>query len=117
MLTNSKNTASTMSDVINFQPKSIFCIGCKNAFIFTTEEQTFFHSLGLTNVPKRCPHCRLYMRMRREGKSTDTLTQLNCCKCGEKTSVPFLPKSESEIFCITCFREFKKVNRKTGAKI
>jgi CxxC-x17-CxxC domain-containing protein len=101
---------------VEFQPKSISCIGCKDSFIFSIEEQVFFHSLGLTNVPKRCLHCRLLMRLRREGKSTDTLTQLNCCNCGEKASVPFLPKNEKKIFCVTCYREFKKGNLRTLAE-
>ena len=108
MSTNSKPSQPTIADIVQFQPKSIFCIGCKSPFIFSVEEQIFFHSLGLTNVPKRCSHCRLLMRMRREGKSTEILTQLNCFKCGEKTTVPFLPKNDKEIFCMACFKQFKR---------
>src|ERR1700722_3063335 len=101
---------STMLDVVQFQTKNISCIECRKAFIFSIEEQEFFHGLGLTNTPKRCPHCRILIRMRREGKLTNTVTQLNCVECGEKTTVPFLPKNERAIYCPACFRQFKRGN-------
>ncbi len=91
-------------------PKNITCIECRNTFVFTAGEQGFFQSRGLSNEPKRCPHCRILMRMRREGKSTDSVTRVNCIVCGDKTTVPFLPRDEKKIFCASCYkaRGFKR---------
>jgi CxxC-x17-CxxC domain-containing protein len=96
--------------IFPYLPKNITCIECKNTFVFSTGEQGFFHSRGFANQPKRCPHCRVLMRMRREGKSTDVATQTNCVACGEKTTVPFLPRDEKKVLCATCYkaRGFKR---------
>ena len=101
-----------MSDIAQFETKSLSCVECRNVFIFSIQEQEFFHSHGLANTPKRCPHCRILIRMRREGKSTDTVTQLNCIECGEKTTVPFQPRNDRQIYCATCFKQFKQADDK-----
>jgi len=105
------------SNRVAYFPKDLVCIECKKTFVFSTGEQDFFNSRGLSNEPKRCPHCRVLMRMRREGKSTDSVTQTNCVVCGEKTTVPFLPRDEKRIFCASCYkaRDFKREPRSTGA--
>jgi CxxC-x17-CxxC domain-containing protein len=90
---------SESSETFPFPPKAISCIECKNTFVFSSAEQDFFYRHGLSNEPKRCPHCRVMMRMRREGKSTDAVTQTECAACGEKTTVPFLPREEKKIYC------------------
>lgn len=46
------------------QDKTITCQDCKNPFVFTAGEQTFFKSKGLTNEPKRCPPCRKLKKAR-----------------------------------------------------
>src|SRR5580700_7655645 len=84
-------TISGAIEMAQYLPKNITCIECKNTFVFSAGEQSFFQCRGLSNEPKRCPHCRVLMRMRREGKSTDSVTQTNCVACGDKTTVPFLP--------------------------
>jgi len=109
MLTKNDLSKSTVLNVVQFQSKSIFCIECRNIFIFSTGEQEFFRSYALSNEPKRCQYCRILARMRREGKSIETLIQLNCVKCGEKTTVPFLPKDDKTITCPSCFRQRRQI--------
>ncbi len=36
----------------------LYCRDCNQEFTFTTGEQEFFESRGLTNAPSRCPTCR-----------------------------------------------------------
>jgi CxxC-x17-CxxC domain-containing protein len=100
-----------------FLPKTIVCIECKRNFVFSQGEQGFFRSRGLSNEPKRCPHCRVLMRMRREGKPTDTVTETNCTVCGEKTTVPFLPRDEKKILCAACYKAkgFQREPQSSGA--
>jgi hypothetical protein len=38
--------------------KSIQCSDCGASFTFTTGEQEFYATKGLTNEPKRCAPCR-----------------------------------------------------------
>jgi CxxC-x17-CxxC domain-containing protein len=97
-------------EILPFLPKNIICIECKTNFVFSAGEQGFFLSRGLSNEPKRCPHCRVLMRMRREGKPVDVVTQVNCIICGDKTTVPFLPRDQKKILCATCYkaRGFKR---------
>jgi len=103
-------------DITAFLPKNIVCIECKRNFVFSEGEQGFFRSRGLSNEPRRCPHCRVLMRMRREGKPTDTVTETNCTVCGEKTTVPFLPRDEKKILCAACYKAkgFQRGTRASG---
>lgn len=36
----------------------LLCEECGRQFIHTREKQEFYVSIGLTNLPKRCPECR-----------------------------------------------------------
>ncbi len=54
---------------MSFQDKSIQCSDCGSVFTFATREQKFFESKGLTNEPRRCPHCRKAKRQQRHGPS------------------------------------------------
>jgi CxxC-x17-CxxC domain-containing protein len=103
-------------DISVYFPKNITCIECRKTFVFSPGEQGFFQSRGLSNEPKRCPHCRVLMRMRREGKPTDTVTDTNCIVCGERTTVPFLPRDEKKILCAACYKEkgFRRETRSSG---
>ncbi len=44
------------------QNKVLICIDCRKPFEFTTGEQRFFSSKGLSQ-PKRCPACREKRRL------------------------------------------------------
>ncbi len=106
-------TISETTELFPYLPKNITCIECKNTFVFSSGEQGFFQSRGLSNEPKRCPHCRVLMRMRREGKPVDIVTQVNCVVCGDQTTVPFLPRDHKKILCASCYKErgFKRPPR------
>jgi len=41
--------------------KKLICCDCQSEFTFSTGEQRYFASKGLS-VPKRCPECRLKRR-------------------------------------------------------
>jgi len=99
-----------MANPVELQTRNLTCIECHQNFVFSAGEQSFFLNRGLSNEPRRCPHCRVLMRMRREGKSTDLVTKVDCAECGEKTTVPFLPKEGKKIFCAVCLKAsgFKK---------
>ena len=43
---------------MSFVDKSIQCLDCGATFSFTTGEQEFYATKGLTNEPKRCAPCR-----------------------------------------------------------
>jgi len=76
-------------DITAFLPKNIVCIECKRNFVFSEGKQGFFRSRGLSNEPRRCPHCRVLMRMRREGKPTDTVTETTALSAEKKQQYPF----------------------------
>jgi hypothetical protein len=40
-----------------FKDKVLTCCDCGCSFVFTSGEQAYFHSKGLSQ-PKRCPECR-----------------------------------------------------------
>ena len=41
-----------------FQDETLSCRDCGRQFVFTSGEQEFYQSRGLTNKPGRCPECR-----------------------------------------------------------
>ena len=41
-----------------FHDRTLTCRDCSDAFVFSSGEQQFFASKGLTNDPQRCPTCR-----------------------------------------------------------
>jgi hypothetical protein len=45
------------SEQSKYQDIKIFCMDCDKEFTFTSEEQQFFYSKGLS-TPKRCQPCR-----------------------------------------------------------
>jgi len=54
---------------MTYQDKSIQCSDCGTTFTFTTGEQEFYASKGLTNEPKRCAACRAAKKAQRGGDS------------------------------------------------
>ena len=49
--------------------KSITCSDCGATFSFTTGEQEFYASKGLTSEPKRCAPCRQAKKQKSYGNS------------------------------------------------
>ncbi|MBS1989064.1 MAG: zinc-ribbon domain containing protein [Cyanobacteria bacterium SZAS LIN-3] len=90
-----------------FQDKDISCRDCNKSFVFSAGEQEFFHAKGLINEPKRCPNCRILMRVQRNGEDPGRTAEVNCAECGAPTRVPFQPKGYKPVYCTYCFRTRK----------
>lgn len=50
------------------EDKKLICRDCKEEFVFTVGEQTFYKEKGFDNEPVRCPECR---RTRKSQKMTE----------------------------------------------
>ncbi|MBN1375610.1 MAG: zinc-ribbon domain containing protein [Dehalococcoidia bacterium] len=94
---------------MSFEDKTLQCSDCSNSFTFTSGEQEFFASKGYTNEPKRCPTCR---QARKSGDGDErrgprTMVSAICSECGQATEVPFQPREDRPVYCITCYAKTK----------
>ncbi len=97
---------STRTEVaMEYRDQTLECRDCAKEFAFTIGEQQFFALKGLTNVPKRCPNCRILLRLERSGKDTSNTTELACATCGELTRVPFKPTQDKPVYCSLCLHK------------
>lgn len=87
--------------LIRFLDKTLVCQDCGKEFIWSAGEQEFYAVIGLDNEPKRCPSCRKARRYgwRKPWKEHEVV----CAACGEKTTVPFLPKEGRPVYCRDCY--------------
>jgi CxxC-x17-CxxC domain-containing protein len=90
-----------------FVEKSLNCRDCGTDFVFPKAEQEFFAAKGLAHEPKRCPNCRVLMRVRRSGKDVANTSEVNCAECGIATRVPFHPKGNKPVYCVMCLGNIK----------
>lgn len=90
-----------------FTERVLRCCDCAGDFVFTIGEQEFFHNKGLTNEPKRCSNCRVVTRLRRSGRSLETLTSAICAKCESSFMLPFKPLGYKPTYCNTCYRVYR----------
>ncbi len=54
-----------------FEDKTVVCRDCGASFEFTSGEQEFYQSHGLTHEPARCPACRTARRRGGGGSRSD----------------------------------------------
>jgi CxxC-x17-CxxC domain-containing protein len=95
----------------DYQDRSISCVDCGEAFIWTVGEQVFFHDKGLNNEPKRCKPCKHAKNDRLAAISTAQSTgarqrievTVQCAQCREQTTVPFYPSQGRPVYCRACF--------------
>ncbi len=92
---------------MTFVDKTLICRDCSRGFVFSVGEQEFFSAKSLVNEPKRCPNCRLLMRVQRSGEDPKCTTEVSCAECGAATRVPFQPKGYRPVYCVYCFRSKK----------
>jgi CxxC-x17-CxxC domain-containing protein len=93
---------------VSFQDKTIQCAGCGTSFTFTAKEQEFFATKGYTNEPKRCPTCREARRTDGDGnRGPRKMTAAICAECGQATEVPFEPREDRPVYCVTCYAKNK----------
>lgn len=75
-----------------YQDNELFCIACRQTFVFSSEEQKFFAARELLSEPRRCLNCRMRAKMERNGIDSTRFTQMVCDGCRIITGVPFKPK-------------------------
>lgn len=82
--------------------RTLTCRDCGREFTFSVGEQRFFAEKGLTNVPQRCPACRVVARKVRAEAPKD-YHAIVCSVCGCQAMVPFAPRTDRPVYCSTCF--------------
>lgn len=88
-----------------FQDRSLTCRDCGDAFVFSSGEQQFFASKGLTNDPQRCPTCRAAAKRARTMPASGSREYhaAICNGCGNQAMVPFAPRNDRPVYCSTCY--------------
>ncbi|MGH7741062.1 MAG: cold shock domain-containing protein [Candidatus Eiseniibacteriota bacterium] len=96
------------------EDQRIKCVDCGEEFIFTAGEQSFYREKGLTNAPTRCKACREKRKTDRgqgggapSGGGARELHSAVCSRCGNETSVPFVPTGSRPVYCRDCFNAMK----------
>lgn len=97
--------------------QTLYCRDCQQEFTFTTGEQEFYASRGLTNTPSRCPSCRAARKQsggfqgrsgggQRGGgyREPRTMYTATCASCGNEASVPFQPREDRPVYCQDCYQ-------------
>ena len=105
-----------------FDDKTLTCRDCGAAFVFTSGEQEFYQSRGLTNEPGRCPECRAARKSQRGGgggggyssgsygggggydRQPRQMYSATCAQCGQEALLPFEPRTEKPVYCSDCFQ-------------
>ena len=90
---------------MEFTDMELTCAQCGASFIFTADEQLFFHEKGFTNLPRRCPACRVKRAPTKAAGKTAAKreTVAVCASCGKETTVPFRPTKGQPVLCRKCF--------------
>ncbi|HEY9746143.1 MAG TPA: CxxC-x17-CxxC domain-containing protein [Oculatellaceae cyanobacterium] len=90
--------------------KDITCGLCGTVFVFTAEEQEFYHSKGF-NEPRKCKPCRDAAKQNRGGyggggygRPQRQMHDAVCSGCGVQTQVPFMPTGAKPVYCRDCFQ-------------
>jgi CxxC-x17-CxxC domain-containing protein len=92
-----------------FQDRSLTCRDCHESFLFSSGEQAFFASKGLTNDPQRCPACRATAKRARTaapGAAREYHAAV-CNGCGGQAMVPFQPRNDRPVYCSSCFDQVR----------
>jgi CxxC-x17-CxxC domain-containing protein len=90
---------------MNFTDRVLKCVVCGKAFVFTADEQLFFHAKQFTNDPKHCKVCKA--RRAATVARTRPETRTVCAECGIETTVPFRPSQGRPVLCRACFEKQK----------
>ena len=84
------------------------CRDCKRVFVFTPAEQAAFAAAGRHHTPSRCPECRATRaRTKSDMTAARELHPVFCAKCGARTRVPFVPRTQKPVYCRACFIEMR----------
>jgi len=95
---------------MEFEEKTLVCEDCGEEFIFSADEQQFFHEKGFENLPKRCKPCRQRKKMSRDssrGFGKRQLYTITCSDCGDEAQVPFQPSGDRPVYCRDCYQKHR----------
>ena len=101
---------------MQFEDKTLSCRDCHQPFTFTAGEQDFFALRQLMNEPKRCPNCRLLVRLQKTGKDPSQCTEVPCDDCGAATRIPFKPTGAKPVYCAPCLHVKRHAQAKCDNK-
>lgn len=87
---------------MKFCDKVLECIDCKAEFVFTADEQLYFHSKQFIHEPKHCRPCRAKFSKGPQKKREEVKTI--CSQCGVETTLPFVPRQGRPVLCRACFQ-------------
>jgi CxxC-x17-CxxC domain-containing protein len=99
-----------------YEDRNLTCRDCGESFIFSSGEQTFFASKGLSNDPQRCPSCRATAKRSRSSGGLSGTREYHaaiCHSCGGQAMVPFAPRTDRPVYCSSCF---DKVRAESGPR-
>ena len=114
---------------MSFSDRSLTCRDCGREFVFTSGEQEFYASKGLTNDPVRCPSCRASRKATQSratfeqpedtgyvkygtfasygGRNPRQMHPATCAECGQMTEVPFVPRGDRPVYCSACYNKIR----------
>jgi CxxC-x17-CxxC domain-containing protein len=87
--------------------KHLTCKDCRRVFLFTLAEQDDYAARGYLHPPSRCPECRAARGARKQERGASAGRALTCAKCGARTRVPFVPRTQKPIYCRSCLLEMR----------
>ena len=118
-----------LEEVLSGADRTLVCRDCGREFIFTSGEQDFYASKGLTNDPVRCSSCRSsrkttmtngnfeaedsggYVRYGTfasfGGRTPRQMHPASCAECGMMTEVPFVPRGDRPVYCSACYNKIR----------
>ena len=119
-----EDTYPRIESSMNFNDKTLVCRDCNQEFVFTSGEQEFYASKGLTNSPTRCPSCRSARKAQSGGGYNDRrggggggggyrdrgdrdsrqMYSATCSSCGGEALVPFQPRGDKPVYCSNCYQ-------------
>jgi len=88
---------------MEFSDRVLKCVVCTKDFIFTADEQRFFHAKQFANDPKHCKECKA--KRAASNSRTRPETRTICADCGSPTTVPFRPNQGRPVLCRACFEK------------
>jgi CxxC-x17-CxxC domain-containing protein len=121
--------------------QTLYCRDCNREFTFTTGEQEFYASRGLTNAPTRCPECRAARKQAGGGRSggqrgeyrggggggeyrdrgeyrerdARPMYTATCASCGNEATVPFQPRDDRPVYCSNCYQPQPRRSQYSGS--
>lgn len=89
----------------------LICQQCNSDFLFSEREQKFFLEMGFV-PPRYCPECRKARKRDNNKNSSDwkEFYEVDCHKCGDKTTVPFKPVNGRPVYCKSCLSDIRSEN-------